>query len=172
MRLAVAGFLVIGMVAIVQAQPGFGRGGGGVTSLVTNKAVQEDLKVTEEQATKLSEWSKEFQKKAAEIRKDEGVEFGKGGFGKIDEEMQAKINSANAKISKEAYKQLGDVLKKEQVDRLKQIERQNLGLRAFTDTEVVEALKLTDSQKTSVKGISGDYTKEQREIMSEAGFGG
>ncbi|HVL15998.1 MAG TPA: hypothetical protein VM529_25720 [Gemmata sp.] len=178
MRFAVAGLMVAGMFALVQAQPGggFGRGGfGGVTSLVTNKAVQEDIKATDEQVKQLADWSKEFPKKAAEIRKDEGIEGGFGGGfggGKIDPEQQKKIAAANAKIATEAYKQLGDVLKKDQIDRIKQIERQQLGLRAFTNAEVVEALKLTDSQKASVTGISGDFTKESREIMTEAGFGG
>jgi hypothetical protein len=172
-RFAVAGLLVFGMVAIVQAQPGgFGRGGGGPTTLVVNKAVQEDIKASEEQITKLKDWAKEFKTTSDKIREDEGVKIGKGGFGKIDEEMQAKIASANVKISKEAYKQLGDVLKKEQVERVKQIERQNLGIQAFTNAEVVEALKLTDAQKASVKGISADLQKETREIYADAGIGG
>jgi hypothetical protein len=175
-RFAVAGLMMVGMVALVQAQPGgFGRGGGGVTTIVTNKAVAEEVKLSEEQVTKLKEWSKEFQKKSAEIMKDEGVEFGKGGkggFGKIDEEMQKKIASATTKINAEAYKQLGDILKKEQIERVKQIERQNLGIRAFTSAEVVEALKLTDAQKSSVKGIGDDLAKETREIYADAGVGG
>jgi hypothetical protein len=182
MRFAVAGLLAVGMVAILQAQPGgFGGGfGNSVTALVTNKAVQEDIKATEEQVKKLGEWTKEFGKKAAEIRKDKGVpEFGKGGggggkggFGKIDDETREKMEAANHEINKEAYKELGDILKKEQIDRLKQIQHQQMGINAFVNTDVVEMLKLTDSQKTSVKGITGDYTKEQREIFADAGFGG
>ncbi len=73
MRFAVAGALACGIVALVQAQPGGGFGGGGVTFLVSNKAVQEDIKASEEQVTKLKDWNKEFQKKAQEIRKDKGV---------------------------------------------------------------------------------------------------
>jgi hypothetical protein len=80
--------------------------------------------------------------------------------------------AANAEISKVAYKELGDVLKKEQVERLKQIDRQNMGVAAFSDAEVVTSLKLTDSQKTSIKGLSGDFQKDSREIRSEAGLGG
>ena len=55
-RYFVAGsLLIVGMLAIVQAQPGGfgGFGGGGPTSLVTNKAVQEDLKMTEEQVREM-----------------------------------------------------------------------------------------------------------------------
>jgi hypothetical protein len=162
--------LVIGMIAMVQAQPGGGRGGfGGPLFLVSNKAVQEDLKMTEEQVTKVNEWRMEFFGKIGEIYKDKGIEFGKGGFGKgMSEEDRAKFAEAQAEVTKVAYKELGDVLKKEQIDRLKQIDRQQAGVYAFTNAEVVESLKLTDSQKTSVKGITGDYEKESREIRAEA----
>ncbi|MBA4188494.1 MAG: hypothetical protein C0467_10860 [Planctomycetaceae bacterium] len=167
MRFAVAGFLVVGMVSLAQAQFRPGGFGGGPTSLVTNKAVQEDLKLSEDQITKLKEWSTEFRKKSAEIMKDKGIDFGKGGFGKIEPEMREKLDAANAEITKEAYKQLGEVLKKEQVERLKQISRQQMGANAFTNAEVVDALKLTAAQKDSVKGVTGDLQKETREIFGE-----
>jgi hypothetical protein len=171
-RFAVAGLLAVGIVGLVQAQPGGRLGGGtGPVGLISNKAVQEDLKLSEEQVSKVKEWSGEFQKKAAEIRKEKGIEF-KGGIGaKLDAEMLEKMAAANAEISKEAYKQLGGILKKEQVERLQQIERQNMGTRAFTDAATVEALKLTAAQKDSVKGITGDLQKEVREIFGEAGKG-
>jgi hypothetical protein len=167
-RYLVAGaLLVVGMVAMVQAQPGLGGFGGGVTFLVTQKAVQEDLKMTEEQVTKVKTWNDDFKAKRDEIYKDKGIDLKdfKSGF---TEEGKAKRAEANALVSKEAYKQLGDILKKEQIERLKQIERQRMGIAAFANAEVVEALKLTDSQKTSVKGITGDYDKESREIRGEA----
>ena len=166
MRFVLAGLLLVGMVGIVQAQ-GFGGFGGGPTFLVGNKAVQEDLKLSEDQITKLKDWAKDFRDKANEIRKEEGVEFGKGGFGKIDDEMRAKLDKANAKITKEAYKQLGDILKKEQIERLKQIDRQQAGVRAFSAEDVVAALKLTDSQKSTIKGINGDLQKETREVFND-----
>ncbi len=168
MRFALAGLLVVGMFSLAQAQfrPG-GGGGGGPSGLVSNKAVQEDLKLSEEQVTKLKDWSESFKKKAAEIRKDKGVEFGKGGFGKIDEEMRKKMDEANTEISKVAYKELGDVLKPEQITRLKQISVQQQGTTAFTAAEVVDALKLTAAQKDSVKGITGDLQKETREIFGD-----
>ncbi|WP_439625766.1 hypothetical protein [Gemmata sp.] len=173
LRFAVAGVLVAGMVGLAQAQfrPG-GGGGGGVTGLVTNKAVQEDLKVSEDQVAKLKEWGTEFRKKSFEIMKDKGVEFGKGGgFGKIEPEMREKMDAATAEINKVAYTQLADVLKKEQVERLKQIQRQDMGVRAFTNAEVVDALKLTAAQKDSVKGVMGDLQKDTKEIYGEANGG-
>ena len=168
-RYFVAGsLLIIGMVAIVQAQPG-GRGGfgGGPQFLITQKAVQEDLKMTEDQVNKVKDWSMEFRTKSFEIMQDKGIDF--KDFKSFQSEVgRAKLAEASAAVSKEAYKELGDILKKEQIDRLKQIERQRMGVSAFANTEVADALKLTDSQKTSVKGITGDFDKERREIVTEA----
>jgi hypothetical protein len=170
-RYVVAGALLIaGMVAVVQAQPGGGgRGGfGGPFALINNKAVQEDLKLSEDQVTKVKEWSKEFGPKMGEIMKDKGVEFTKGGKGGFTPEMREKMAEANAEISKQAYKALGDILEKKQVDRLKQIDRQQMGVHAFANAEVAEALKLSDSQKTKTKEIAADFDKESREIRTEA----
>lgn len=169
MRYFVAGSLLIaGMVTVVQAQRGGGGGFGGPLFLVNNKAVQEELKMSEDQVTKMREWQQEFFPKIGEIYKERGIEFGKG-FGKEQsDEDRAKFAEAQAEVTKVAYKELGDVLKKEQIDRLKQIDRQQMGVNAFTNADVVDALKLTDSQKTSVRGISGDFATERREIITEA----
>lgn len=185
LKIAIAMLLAGGMLAVVQAQQGRGGFGavGGVAQLVTNKAVQEDLKLSDEQVSKVTDWAKGFREKSQEIMKDKGVEFGggrgnggkgggKGGAGGLSTEMQEKMAEANAEISKVAYKELGDVLKKEQVDRLKQIDRQNQGVRAFSTPDVAETLKLTDSQKASIKGLLGDQTKDEREVRTEAGIGG
>ena len=174
-KIAITMFLAGCMLAVVQAQQGGrGFGGGGPSSLVVDKAVQEDLKMTDDQVTRVKEWAKDFREKANEIRKDKGVEFGKGGgFGKAPSpEMQEKMAAANAEISKVAYKELGDVLKKEQVERLKQIDRQNMRIAAFSDAEVVSALNLTDAQKTTIKGLATDLGKDTMEIFKDGGFKG
>jgi len=178
-KLMVSLFLAGGMLALVQAQQpgrGFGGGGfGGPSFLVMNESVQQDLKMTDDQITKVKEWGKEFRTKSEEIRKDKGVEAPTkgGGFKRPSPEQQEKIAAANAEISKVAYKDLGDVLKKEQVERLKQIDRQNQGINAFTDPEVLTALNLTDTQKASIKSVSADFTKDRDEINKEArGDGG
>ena len=137
------------------------------TGLINNKAVLEDLKVTEDQATKLKDWGKEFNNKIDEIYKDKGLDR-KDFKALFSPDNKEKLTEINAAVSQEAYKQLGDILKKEQIERLKQIERQRMGVNAFSNEEVATALKLTDSQKTSVKGITGDFQKESREIRAEA----
>ena len=180
-KLLIAVFLAGGMLAVVQAQQGRGGGmfgiGGGPAALIVNKAVKEDLKVSEDQGTKITDWAKDFKDKANEIRKDKGVErggFGKGGNkgGAPSTEMMEKMAAANAEISKLAYKELGEILNKDQIKRLKEIDRQQKGLAAFTEADVADALKLTDDQNTKIKGYATDMGKERREIMSDAGLGG
>jgi len=177
-KLLIAILLAGGMLAVAQAQPGGGFGAigaGSVTGLIVNKAVQEDLKMTVDQVAKAMEWAKDFRAKAMEIRKDKGVDFagGKGGFTPPTPEQLEKLVAANAEIRKVSYKELGDVLKKEQIERLKQIDRQSMGIAAFTTDEVVvKALNLNDTQKISLKEISDDFGKARREIMSDAASGG
>ena len=162
-RFIVAGVLAIGMVSLAQAQPGGGFGFGGVTGLINNKAVQEDLKVSEEQGKKLTDWAKEFRAKATEIRKEKMKDVSK-------EDFQEKNAEATAAVDTEAYKELADVLKKDQITRLKQIHRQQMGLNAFVNAEVAGALKFTDTQKTAVKTAVTDFEKERREIFADLGF--
>jgi hypothetical protein len=170
-RWVTAAVLFTGVVALAWAQPGqgFGFGGGGPVFLVINKAVQEDIKATDDQVTKLSAWAKEEGQKIAEMRKEKlaGADF-------KSEEGRAKIAEFNAEANKLAYADLekANILKPEQLKRVHQIDRQNQGLRAFTNPDVVAALKLTDDQKAKIKGIVDENQKDAQAIRQEAGFGG
>src|SRR5262245_43000317 len=87
-----AAVLTAGVVAAQPIGVGFGGGGLNISVLVNNKAVQDDLKMTEEQVTKVGEWAKGFVARRQEILKDKGFESGKaGGIAKNDPEMQAKL---------------------------------------------------------------------------------
>ena len=99
MRYFVAGsLLIVGMVAIVQAQPGRRAVAVRRTAqfLIANKAVQEDLKISEEQVTKVTDWSWS----SGQVSRDyegQGGRFGKGGGkGGSSEEIRAKMAEANA----------------------------------------------------------------------------
>ncbi len=165
-RFVMAGLLVTGLVVMAEAQQRGGFGGGGFgqgpAQLVVNETVQKDLKLTEEQIEKVKTWQKDFQAKQFE------------GFAALKdlskEERMEKIPAIAAESRKTAYKDLAGVLKPEQVDRLKQIERQALGVQAFSDAETAAALKLTDSQKSKIKAITEEYQKDVRE--AGGGFGG
>jgi hypothetical protein len=173
-RLAVTAVLVAGLgglTALAQRQPGGGFGGGafgalGPAQLVNSKTVHQELKVTEEQATKLREWSREFGSKQMERMREAFT------GGQPDRERIAEIQ---AELSKEAWQQVGDVLKEEQVNRLKQIEVQVAGLQAFALPRVKDALKITDDQQEKIRDIqrsSGKEIMELREEFGLKGFGG
>jgi len=171
--LAVAGlFAAAGMSIAVQppgGRPQGGKGGvfggGGVAGLIRSKTVQNDVKITEDQASKLKDWAKDFQPKMMEIMKDkmEGVDR------EDREKLMAGIAVAQAEISKVVYKELSTVLKPEQVTRLKQIEVQVDGLRAFAKPEVKEALKITDEQVDKIKDAGETAMKDLRELGEEYG---
>lgn len=75
------------------------------------------------------------------------------------------MQAVSKEFNDDATKALGEVLKPEQVKRLKQIELQQRGSRAFVDEEVQKALKLTDEQKEKIKGIAEESGKQMRELF-------
>jgi len=146
-----------------------GRGGGmfggtGPIQLVQNKDVLEDVKATDEQKTKLADWAKEagpkLQAKLQEKLQDVPME-----------ERFQKMAAIQSELNKDLWKEIDTVLKPEQTTRVKQIYVQAMGVRAFTDTDVVAKLKLTDEQKGKIKEITDEYNTKTREIRM-AGRGG
>jgi len=188
MRCLLAAVLAAGLVTMVAAQPGpgFGRGGGiDVDDLVfTNTALQEDLKVTDAQKEKI----KPLAEKITALNKKRGEAFSGG---KFDKEKFAELREEGKKLSEEQKKVADEVLTDAQKKRLKQIKIQTMTFTVFNDPEtkagkggfggasesqkaimkeVQDALKLSDSQKSSIKGITGDFNKERQEIMKDAGI--
>ena len=192
-RCVVAAVLAAGIVAVVGAQPprqqGRGGGGGDVNVLVlTNTALQEELKITASQKEKF----KPVADKQAELSKKRGELFGKGGKN-IDKEKRTELTEEGKKVAEEIKKVLDAELTAEQKKRLKQIGVQVLNVNAFTDPEarsgggggggfgfggfsdaqkatikeVGEALKLTDSQKTKIKEITDEYSKDRNAIRKD-----
>jgi hypothetical protein len=80
------------------------------------------------------------------------------------------------KVPDAVQKALAEVLNEKQLKRLRQIELQQRGVRAFNDPKVQAQLKITDEQKENIKTIIDDSGKETAELFREAkgagGFGG
>jgi hypothetical protein len=168
-RWLMAGLFVASTVLVVSAQqPGRQGGGkGGLTGqVVTNTALQEELKLSDTQKAKL--------KDAAEKVTSAGKKFqealksgGKDNF----KEIFADFQKENEKLREENAKLIDATLTADQKARLKQIERQVAGVRAFGNDEMVADLKLNDTQKTKVKGIVDEYTKDAQGLGGFGGFG-
>jgi hypothetical protein len=144
-----------------------GMGGGGVTpiTLVQNKDVQDDVKATDEQKSKLTDWAKEAQTKyqAKLMEKMQDVPM---------EERMTKMPAIRSELNKDLWKEIDTVLKPEQTTRVKQIYVQALAIGAFTDVDVVEKLKLADDQKEKIKTITTDFNTAAAELRPMGGRGG
>jgi Spy/CpxP family protein refolding chaperone len=138
--------------ALAQRQrPGGGRGGfGRGGNLLTNKSVQEELKLSKDQKDKLEAINKEMREAFGKLRD-------------LSQEERREKMQALIKESAEKTKKVRESLTSEQKKRLKQIETQQRGIRAFSDKKVQEALKLTDEQKTAIKEIGDDVQKKVAE---------
>jgi hypothetical protein len=146
---------------------GGGFGGGGVTFLISNKSVQEELKLSEDDAKKANDAADEVAKKHADDSK---------GLDRMKEEDRAKLAEIRQTISKEELSAVLAILKPDQAKRLQEIRLQqslrNTGPAALLGADLQTSLKLDDGQKEKIKAIADDFTKERQQVMQEAGFGG
>lgn len=150
-------------------QGGGGRGGfgGGVTGLLNNKSVQEELKLSEDDAKKAKDAADAVAKKHADDTK---------GLDPMKEEDRPKLREIRQEIAKESQKAVEEVLKPDQAKRLKEIQLQQsvrmTGPAALLGADVSSALKLNDDQKDKIKTIGDDFSKERQQVMADAGLGG
>jgi Spy/CpxP family protein refolding chaperone len=147
------------IAAPVQAQGFRGRGmGGGGYSLLSNKSVQQELKLEGAQAEKVSkivtDIGAKYREKIQDIPQEERRE-------KLPELMRASNEEAKAALKGE--------LKPEQTTRLEQIIRQQQGVQAFADPATAEKLNLTADQKSKLREINQESGEKMREIFSSAG---
>lgn len=145
-RLAV---FVVALIAVapVLAQPGGPGGPGGgrfqldLSSLLQNKSVQEELKLTEEQTAKVKD---------------------------LVDGIRKKVQEATSKIAAETIKG-GNVLTAAQVKRLMQIEVQQLGVNALARESIQKELGLSDGQVTKIKGEMEGMTKSLADLRKDVG---
>jgi Spy/CpxP family protein refolding chaperone len=198
-RCLVAAVLAAGIVTVVAAQPGrqpggFGQGQDTYMLVLTNKALQEEVKVTDAQKDKfktITEKQKEMTDKVRADFKDKLADS-KGDKDK-SKEVRTEMGKETSKITAEVRKMLDTELTTEQKTRLKQIGVQVMGINAFADPdaktgggggfggfgggfsdsqkatikEVADALKLTDAQKTKIKGLIEEYTKDRASVQKD-----
>lgn len=164
--------LGLGVIAFLAAPalaqpPGGGRGFGGFGGmrggLISNKSVQKELKLTDEQVKKAEEAIKAVNDKHPFNRQElESLS---------DEERRAKFQERAKVVGEETNKALTSILQPEQLKRYHQIQLQQRGVQAFEDSEVQKKLALTDDQKDKIKTIAEDLRKEMREIFQPGGGG-
>ena len=123
-----------------------GGGGGGrdIVSLLTQKSVQEELKLSDDQVKKVTD-----------------LAGGQRGAGRANQNLSAeerqKMQEERAKTNAKA---VAEILKPDQLKRAKQISWQQQGAQAFSDPEVATAISLTDQQKEKIKTIQDDARQQ------------
>jgi len=182
-RLMFAAVLAVAFVASADAQnrrqgqgqrQGGGMGGFGQFSVYSvivtqgfgqdakadvNKALKEELKISDEQKDKLLEVMKPINEKRREL-------FPRGQ--QQTDEQRKEAAEKRAKLDEDAKKAIEEVLKPEQAKRLGQINYQMMGIRAYANKDVETALKLTDDQKDQIKAILETYGKDVGELRQGA----
>jgi hypothetical protein len=139
--------VAIGLIAFAQQpRPGGMMKGFGAGMLLNNKQVQEELKLSEEQVSKISE----LQKKQGEAFK---------GFKDMSDDEKKDVFK---KLGEETDKIVKD-LKPEQSARLKQIQLQQMGPVVFTNADMQKAIGLTDDEAKKIT-LSDDQKEKFKEL--------
>ncbi|MBX6315756.1 MAG: hypothetical protein IRY99_23000 [Isosphaeraceae bacterium] len=134
---------------------GFGRGGMSAPMLLSNRGVQEELKLSEEQVNKAESLARDMQGRMRDL-------FQSGGD---PEERREKAQ----KLNEEMRKSVADILKPEQKKRFDQIELQSRGYLAFLDPEVQKKLNLTEEQKDKLRDLARESGERMRDLFQAAG---
>lgn len=172
-RWVMVALFVVSAVLVVEAQqPRPGGGGFAVNvynAVLTNKDLQEELKVTDAQKEKFktsADKLSEFNKGAFEIFKNAG-----GDKDKLKEAL-AERTKETEKINADIKKSVEEVLTPDQKKRLEQIAVQARGIRAFADEKIAKDLNISEAQATKIKAITDEYTKDLQELGGGFGKGG
>lgn len=144
------------------AQRGGGMFGGGPAFLISNKSVQEELKLDDKQVEKAKEVSDKVREKMTALRDSSELQNLEGA------ERFTKMQELMKPINEEASKSVAELLKPEQSKRLKQISLQQQGAFAFSNPEFQKEMKFTDDQKAKLKDIQEATNKRMVEIREEA----
>lgn len=156
---AVVALAVSPALAQQQRRGGFGGFGGGAIFLLGQKSVQEELKMSNEQVSKIKELS-EKQREAFQGLRDLS-----------QEERRTKMQD----LAKANDKAVNEILKPEQLKRIKQISLQQqvksrLGF-VLSNEEIAKSLKITDEQKGKMKEIQDKAREETQGLgRDEEGF--
>jgi hypothetical protein len=144
-----------------QQQPQRGQGFGGfsrdLTSLLAQKSVQTELKLSDDQVKKVTQLA---ESRGATARPQRGQTTNREELRKQQEER--------AQASEKA---LAEILKPEQLKRAKQISWQQQGTQAFANAEVATALQLSNEQKEKIRGIQ-EQAQQARGQLFQRGAGG
>jgi Spy/CpxP family protein refolding chaperone len=156
-RLVVVLALSMMVGGTAMAQRGFGRGMGGGAQLLRRPEVQAELKLTDDQKTKVTEMLQKLR------------ESQQARFQDLRDASPEERQKVMADMQAEQMKQVNAILNTDQQKRFKEISLQQQGYSALAQPAVADELKLTDDQKSKLKDILQKQQESMREIFQSAG---
>ena len=129
----------------------------GFDRLIMNESVHKELKLSDEQVQGAKE-------AVHRIRQQHRADFDKAINSDAGADRRERVAQILQRVSADTLTQLKVLLKPQQLQRLKQIELQGRGLRAFDDAEIVETLRLTPDQKSKLHSIA----EQAGRVMSQS----
>jgi hypothetical protein len=159
----------VALTSTAFAQRGGGRGGfgfggrggaGGGAAMLRMPEVQTELKLSDEQKTKVATL-------ADKIQEERRGQF-QGLRDLSNEERQKKM--ADWRASED--KQLAEILNADQMKRYNQLRLQRQGISAVAEKPVADELKLTDDQRTKIQEIMSAQMAEMQSLRQSGGGGG
>ncbi|MEN6493117.1 MAG: Spy/CpxP family protein refolding chaperone, partial [Thermoguttaceae bacterium] len=170
--------LAAGVTAHGQGRREGGSGGGGmrgmggmggqtsISMLLRSDQVLQELKLTDDQKARVRE--------LGEKRRAEMMSLFSNMGNLSAEERRAKMNEMREKMQKESetreaayFKQIAEILKPEQVMRLKQIQLQQEGPAALRRPEIAEAIGLTAEQKQKLEQVATEAREAGTKLFQE-----
>lgn len=143
--------------SFAQGFRGFGRGGPQMgAALLRRDDVKNDLKLTDDQKTKLLDLQDKTGSQMREL-------FQNGGAGGDREKMQADMKV----IMDNANKEANTILTPDQQTRLKQIGIQLAGFGAVQVKEIADELKITDDQKAKIADLKKTADDANTSVMEK-----
>lgn len=141
-----------------QRQGMMGRQGGGDLMLLARNDVQKDLKLTDDQKTKLTNLRESFQSEMQAMFQNAG-----GDRQAMQQQMQAKMA--------EMQKQVDGILTDAQKTRIKQIGVQMQGNRIAMNPEYAEKLKITADQRAKMRDLQEKSQAARQALMEKVRSG-
>lgn len=160
----VLGVAVLAAVSLAQGGGGRGQGfrfGGGMNdasgvNLLRREDVQAELKITDDQKSKITAQNEAMRDKMREA-------FQNGGGGGDREAMMATMQKMQAENTKTTLAILNDDQKK----RLKELAVQRMGNSAITAADLQKDLGVTDEQKTKIKELQDKQNEATQSLFEK-----
>jgi hypothetical protein len=173
MKLATGTTVVVFLIATFLAEPVaaqrfFGSRTNSLTSLAANDAVQKDIGVSGEAATRLNAISEEYRAASQKEFTALGIDYSAisdlPALERAAEMRRVSDSTAkvNRKLMADFLPKLAEVLSPEQILRLKQIQLQASGIEVWTEAEVAKDLELNEDQLKMLTELRNEYNRRQQ----------